>query len=204
MLEVLAAAFESPTASHIADALMDMSVDQVVHIIQTDLTMVVHISDANTSGRDLYCIGYVHVWMWIYAHIRVLLTCFPVWVDCVSAHHRRLSLSTHFIISYCTPHIIHHRTHRNCDLQCLSAGTVLPRSSSFLPWLRHGDRLGLPFHCDVMNGHNCWTALFLRHCGNKSIAVDHTWQAYLKTYGPSHFHRCTGWEPTDNWGNRWQ
>jgi len=47
-----------------------------------------------------------------------------------------------------------------------------------------------PFGVDVQRGHSLLTWLYLNHSSNKSIAVDHTWQSYLKTYGPSHLHRA--------------
>jgi hypothetical protein len=48
-----------------------------------------------------------------------------------------------------------------------------------------------PFEVDASRGHSLLTWLYLTHVSNKSIAVDHTWQAYLKTYGPPHLHRSS-------------
>ena len=44
---------------------------------------------------------------------------------------------------------------------------------------------------DLSEGHNLFTALYLRYCSNKSIAVEHGWQEYLKTYGPAHLRKAT-------------
>jgi hypothetical protein len=33
--------------------------------------------------------------------------------------------------------------------------------------------------------------MYLRFCGNKSIAVEHPWQTYLQTYGPYHLRRAS-------------
>ena len=48
-----------------------------------------------------------------------------------------------------------------------------------------------PFDVNAARGHSFITALYLMHSSNKSIAVDHTWQNYLKRYGPSHLHRSS-------------
>jgi hypothetical protein len=55
-------------------------------------------------------------------------------------------------------------------------------------WLCSTDqvRLGKEFWVDVSLGHNLLCALYLRFCGNKSVAVEHPWQEYLKTFGPHH------------------
>lgn len=63
------------------------------------------------------------------------------------------------------------------------------RRQSTLNWLRSCDRICDPFYVDIHEGHNAIASLYLKHCSNKSIAVDHSWQAYLKTYGVSHLHR---------------
>ena len=52
-------------------------------------------------------------------------------------------------------------------------------------------RVSNPFEVDASRGHSLLTWLYLTHVSNKSIAVDHTWQAYLKTYGPPHLHRSS-------------
>jgi len=57
--------------------------------------------------------------------------------------------------------------------------------------VRSGDRLGHAYYINPQEGHNYLCALYLKHCSNKSIAMDHPWQAYLKTYGPSHLHRSS-------------
>jgi len=38
-------------------------------------------------------------------------------------------------------------------------------------------------------GHNALAALYLKNCGNKSVAVEHQWQEYLRQFGPTHFRR---------------
>jgi hypothetical protein len=52
-------------------------------------------------------------------------------------------------------------------------------------------RIGRDFWVDMAFGHNRLCALYLRHCGNKSVAVEHPWQDYLRTYGPSHLRRSS-------------
>jgi len=49
-----------------------------------------------------------------------------------------------------------------------------------------GDRMGKAFWIDSSVGHNLLCSLYLRYCGNKSVAVEHSWQDYLRTYGPTH------------------
>jgi hypothetical protein len=60
---------------------------------------------------------------------------------------------------------------------------VYPRMPA---WLTEPARSDQPFFVDAANGHNMFCTLFLRHCGNKSIAVDHPFQDYLKANGPVH------------------
>lgn len=85
----------------------------------------------------------------------------------------------------------------------LSFQPVTPRSSMKQKFLRlqlsglsstkadEDTRATNPFGVNVLRGHSLITTLYLMHSSNKSIAVDHTWQAYLKTYGPSHLHRSS-------------
>jgi hypothetical protein len=47
------------------------------------------------------------------------------------------------------------------------------------------------FWVDIAIGHNLLCAMYLRYCGNKSIAVEHPWQTYLQTYGPYHLRRSS-------------
>lgn len=49
---------------------------------------------------------------------------------------------------------------------------------------------GREYWIDVALGHNVLCALFLKNCGNKSIAVEHEWQDYLRQYGPHHLRHC--------------
>ena len=44
---------------------------------------------------------------------------------------------------------------------------------------------------DVAAGHNALCALYLRFCGNKSVAVEHPWHTYLRTHGISHLRRSS-------------
>lgn len=39
-------------------------------------------------------------------------------------------------------------------------------------------------------GHNALAALYLKNCGNKSVAVEHQWQEYLRQFGPTHLRRA--------------
>jgi hypothetical protein len=60
-------------------------------------------------------------------------------------------------------------------------------------WLcsKSPSRIGGLFWIDVAEGHNLLCALYLKLTGNKSVAVEHTWQNYLQTYGPLHLRRCS-------------
>lgn len=71
---------------------------------------------------------------------------------------------------------------------------IVPIYCSLLRWLSSPDdltRIGNDFWIDVMNGHNMITALFLKFCANKSIAIEHPLQQYLKIYGPSHLRNAS-------------
>lgn len=61
-----------------------------------------------------------------------------------------------------------------------------PSHPRFLSWLTHPERVNELYYIDAANGHNYLCTLYLRHCGNKSIAVDHQWQDYLRAHGPVH------------------
>lgn len=65
--------------------------------------------------------------------------------------------------------------------------------SGILKWLCSTEegRVGKGYWVDVCDGHNLICSLYLRYCGNKSIAVEHQWQAYLQVYGPYHLRRCS-------------
>jgi hypothetical protein len=69
----------------------------------------------------------------------------------------------------------------------------LRQQLSFSHISRGGRSVGTsnPFGVNVLHGHSFITALYLTHSSNKSIAVDHKWQAYLKTYGCPHLHRSS-------------
>lgn len=64
---------------------------------------------------------------------------------------------------------------------------------NFLKWISstEPERVGREFWIDVADGHNLLCALYLRFCGNKSVAVEHTWQDYLRAHGPMHFRKCS-------------
>lgn len=70
-------------------------------------------------------------------------------------------------------------------------GIVVPFHPRLTAWLTDPARCLEPFYVDTANGHNYFCALYLRHCGNKSIAVDHEWQDYLRVHGPVHLRLCT-------------
>lgn len=53
------------------------------------------------------------------------------------------------------------------------------------------DRMGGEFWIDPSVGHNLICALYLKLCGNKSVAVDHVWQSYLQAHGPLHLRQCS-------------
>lgn len=56
-------------------------------------------------------------------------------------------------------------------------------------YLRSQYRINQPFAMNISNGHNYLSIVYLRHCSNKSIAVDHPAQVYLKQHGPTHLAR---------------
>lgn len=60
-------------------------------------------------------------------------------------------------------------------------------------WLGSSEffRIGQDFWLDVAEGHNRLFALYLKFCGNKSVAVEHSWQDYLRTFGSAHLRRCS-------------
>lgn len=72
---------------------------------------------------------------------------------------------------------------------------LAPKYCGLLRWLTstHPSRLTAPhtYWIDVSIGHNLLCAMYLRFCGNKSIAVEHPWQTYLQTYGPYHLRRAS-------------
>jgi hypothetical protein len=91
---------------------------------------------------------------------------------------------------------------RSNDLCCLlavsndSVCTVTAandQSRRFLRWLCSSDpcRAGTEFWVDVSVGHNKICALYLRYCGNKSVAIEHAWHSYLTTFGPTHLRRTS-------------
>ena len=47
------------------------------------------------------------------------------------------------------------------------------------------------FHVDEAVGHNHLCTLYLKCCGNKSIAIEHAWQDYLRTYGCMHLRKAS-------------
>lgn len=71
--------------------------------------------------------------------------------------------------------------------------TVRDDYKGIMKWMCSADirRIGKDFWIDASFGHNIFCAIFLKFCGNKSIAVEHPYQSYLQTYGPSHLRRCS-------------
>ena len=67
------------------------------------------------------------------------------------------------------------------------------KSSSGLTkeWAPGLQRVGQEFWVDPAVGHNLLCALYLKYCGNKSVAMEHSWQDYLRIYGPSHLRRSS-------------
>jgi hypothetical protein len=63
----------------------------------------------------------------------------------------------------------------------------------FFRWLigKNYYRLHSEFWIDPSLGHNLLCSLYLKHCSNKSVAVEHTWQSYLSIYGASHLRRAS-------------
>ena len=51
--------------------------------------------------------------------------------------------------------------------------------------------IGVSFSIDVAAGHNMLAALSLRNCGNKSVAVEHRWQTYMRDHGIAHLSRSS-------------
>ena len=68
---------------------------------------------------------------------------------------------------------------------------LVPYQRTMRPYLIDCNRIGEEFWVDAGLGHNAICSLYLRFCSNKSIAVEHTWQHYLRTYGPSHLRKST-------------
>ena len=71
----------------------------------------------------------------------------------------------------------------------LSPAAGIAMSSDVVKWL--GSRPGREFWVDVQLGHSLLTALFLRYCSNKSVAVESPFQAYLAEQGPGHLRRSS-------------
>jgi len=90
-----------------------------------------------------------------------------------------------------------------CDFLTLTSSTsassassgydrvILSRLPNFKSFLSRPVTSSSGFILHVANGHNLLCSLYLRNCGNKSIAVEHPCQAYLKTYGPAHLRQST-------------
>lgn len=62
---------------------------------------------------------------------------------------------------------------------------------SILKWLCSPCRIGEEWWIDMSQGHNHLCLLYLRYCSNKSVAVEHSCQEYLRTYGCSHLRNCS-------------
>lgn len=65
---------------------------------------------------------------------------------------------------------------------CLFISIVTAKYPSLCKWLcsKHPSRSGCEYWIDIHNGHNILTGVYLRYCANKSIAIEHPWQDYLK------------------------
>lgn len=61
----------------------------------------------------------------------------------------------------------------------------------FLQWLSSPIHCGNEFAIDISIGHNYLCALYLKYCGNKSVAVEHSFQEYLRMYGSFHLRKCS-------------
>ena len=57
--------------------------------------------------------------------------------------------------------------------------------------LNEPGRSGNEWWIDISLGHNLLCALYLRFCGNKSVAIEHPWQDYLRAHGPSHLRKSS-------------
>jgi hypothetical protein len=70
---------------------------------------------------------------------------------------------------------------------------IKPEYKHFFHWLigKNYYRLHSEFWIDPSLGHNLLCSLYLKHCSNKSVAVEHTWQSYLSIYGASHLRRSS-------------
>ena len=68
---------------------------------------------------------------------------------------------------------------------------LLPYNRKMKSYIADPNRAGEEFWVDSGLGHNYLCALYLRFCSNKSIAVNHAWQHYLRTYGPMHLRKST-------------
>ena len=51
--------------------------------------------------------------------------------------------------------------------------------------------VGKEFTLNVGVGHNYLCCMYLKFCGNKSVALEHPWQDYLRTYGCAHLRKST-------------
>ena len=61
----------------------------------------------------------------------------------------------------------------------------------FRQWLTGASPFPFPYSVDLSAGHNRLCALYLKHCGNKSIAVEHQYHDYLRAHGPVHLRSCS-------------
>lgn len=50
---------------------------------------------------------------------------------------------------------------------------------------------GDEFAIDIAIGHNYLCALYLKYCGNKSVAIEHPWQEYLRSFGCFHLRKSS-------------
>lgn len=64
-------------------------------------------------------------------------------------------------------------------------------SDTIKTWLTGRQRASGEFWVNPCIGHNYLSALHLRYLGNKSVAVECTWQDYLKCHGAAHLRHCS-------------
>jgi hypothetical protein len=69
--------------------------------------------------------------------------------------------------------------------------TLEPYQINIKEYLSSFLRVGGEFWIDAGAGHNALASLYLRFCSNKSVAVEHMWHNYLRTYGAAHLRRST-------------
>jgi Leucine-rich repeat (LRR) protein len=67
--------------------------------------------------------------------------------------------------------------------------SIKSEKTGLIQWLTALD--GKEFGLDLSVGHNYLCTLYLKYCGNKSVAIEHTWQEYLRTNGCMHLRKSS-------------